>query len=199
MKKLAVAVLMMLGAVGTSQAAGDAAAGQARAAVCIGCHGADGNSLNPIWPKLAGQSAAYLEKQLVDYKSGKRKDPMMSGMAMPLNDQDIANLSAFFAKQATSAASGNAELVDAGKKVYQGGNMESGVAACKGCHGPDGVGNPAAKFPAVKGQHAAYVAKQLRDFKSGTRGNDMNGMMSGVAAKMSETEIKAVAEYVAGM
>ena len=134
-----------------------------------------------------------------DFKSGERKDPLMSTQATALTDEDMANLAAYFASQTVKPGTGNAELVEAGKRVYMGGNLETGVTACVGCHGPSGKGNPAAKYPSLNGQQAAYVAKQLKDFKAGTRGNDLNKMMQIIAAKMSDKEIAAVAEYITGM
>lgn len=181
------------------QAAGDAAAGQTKSAVCAGCHGADGNSVNPIWPSLAGQHPSYIVKQLKDFKAGDRQDPVMAPMAMPLSDQDMEDLAAYFSSQAHKGGEANPELVVAGEKVYRGGNPASGVAACASCHAPNGVGNPAANFPAIAGQHAAYVEKSLKDYRSGARSNDAGKMMRGVAGKMTDAEIQAVAQYIQGL
>lgn len=199
MKKTAIAAALLLGAISAAHAAGDAAAGKTKSVVCAACHGADGNSANPIWPKLAGQYPGYLAKQLAEFKSGDRKDPTMAPMATPLSDQDMADLSAYFAGQARAIGSANAEKAVLGQKIYQGGNAEKGVAACMACHGPSGAGNSAANFPSIGGQHASYVAKALKDFRSDTRANDVNRMMRDVAAKMSDAEIDAVAEYVGGL
>ncbi|HEY0634581.1 MAG TPA: c-type cytochrome [Gammaproteobacteria bacterium] len=199
MKNLAIAALVVLGAFGTAQAAGDAAAGKTKAAVCASCHGADGNSMVPTFPKLAGQHESYLTKQLADFKSGARVDPTMTGMAMPLSDQDMADLSAYFASQTVAIGSANAEKAAAGKKLYLGGNSTKGISACMACHGPNGAGNPGAKFPALQGQQSMYTVKQLQDFRSGARSNDTAKIMPSIAARMSDAEIEAVAEYIAGL
>ncbi|HHJ13748.1 MAG TPA: cytochrome c4 [Gammaproteobacteria bacterium] len=181
-------------------AAGDAAAGQAKAAACAGCHGADGNSVNPIWPKLAGQHAKYIEKQLKDFKAGEtRKDATMAGMVAALGEQDMADIAAYFSGQKRTPGSADESQVELGEKIYRGGNPTTGVAACIGCHSPTGSGNPAANFPSISGQHAAYVEKQLKDFASGARKNDAGKMMRNIAARMTEEEIKAVASYVQGL
>ncbi len=184
---------------GVAQAAGDAAAGQAKAAVCIACHGPDGNSPNPQWPKLAGQHPSYIEKQLAEFKAGVRKNELMLPMALMLSEQDMANVAAFFSSQQQAPGVADAEQVELGEKIYRGGNRATGVAACMACHGPSGIGNPAAKFPRISGQHAVYVEKALKDFRSGARANDMNKMMRGVASKMTDKEIAAVAQYVQGL
>lgn len=178
---------------------GDAGAGAAKAAACIACHGPNGNSLNPEWPKLAGQHEDYLLKQLRAFKAGERQNELMTPMTAPLSEQDMRDIAAYFAAQAISEAQANAELLSAGERVYTGGNLESGVVACAGCHGPSGVGNPAAGFPRLAGQHAAYVAKALKDYRAGTRSSDLNGMMRGVANDLTDAEIAAVAEYVTNL
>ncbi len=199
MKKLAIVALLAAGFVSGAHGAGSADAGKGKAAACGGCHGADGNSLVPNFPKLAGQHAAYLSKQLKDFKSGARKDPTMAPMAAPLSDQDIEDLAAYFSSQTLNPGKGDPELVKLGEKLYRGGNRDTGVAACIACHGPAGAGNPAANYPKIGGQQNLYVVKALNDFKSGARSNDANKMMRSIAAKMSAEEIKAVAEYVAGL
>lgn len=178
---------------------GDAAAGQTKAALCIACHGPDGNSVNPEWPKLAGQHENYLVKQLQAFQTGERQNEMMAPMAAPLKPQDILDVAAYFSKQKTSESQGNAELQDAGQRLYTGGNLATGVVACAGCHGPSGVGNPAGGFPRLAGQHAAYVAKALKDYRAGSRSNDRNAMMRGVASKLTDAEIAAVAEYITNL
>lgn len=198
MKKAAIAMAMLLAATG-AHAAGDAAAGKTKSQTCAACHGPDGNSVNPIWPKIAGQHASFIAKQLQDFKAGARKDPTMTAMAAPLSEQDVLDLAAYFSSQSVGIGSANAEKAALGKKLYQGGNMEKGISACMACHGPTGAGNPGAKFPSLSGQHQAYVIKALQDFRAGVRGNDLNGMMRDVAAKMSDAEIEAVAEYVTGL
>lgn len=181
------------------QAAGDAAAGKAKSAVCMACHGADGNSPNPVWPKLAGQHTGYLLTQLQHFKAGTRKNDLMSPMAAPLSDQDMADLAAYFSSQTQAAGTAAADQVSKGEKIYRGGNSGTKVAACMACHGPAGIGNAPANFPRISGQHAAYVEKALKDFREGARDNDPNMMMRGVAANMTDAEITAVAQYVQGL
>jgi len=185
--------------VSSAHAAGNAAAGKAKAAVCAGCHGVDGNSAAPNFPKLAGMDGSYIAKQLADFKSGARKDPTMAGMVAALTRKDMENLGAFYAgqKRSPGAASGSAETMNMAKLLYRGGNPKMGIAPCMGCHGPAGAGIPA-KFPAVGGQHATYSQKQLTDFKTGTRKND-GGIMGPIAFKLSEAEIKALSQYMAGL
>jgi cytochrome c553 len=183
----------------TSIQAADIAAGKAKAAICAGCHGADGNSLNVIWPRLAGQHSSYLMKQLRDFKSGKRKDATMTGMVASLNDDDIVNLAAYFESQKPAEAKFDSSLLEKGQDIYRGGISEIAVAACMGCHSPNGQGNGPAGFPVLKGQHPEYVAAQLQKFKDGTRSNDSGKMMRAIAKRMSTDEMKAVAAYVAGL
>jgi len=191
-----VAAFVMAGA---SQAAGDAAAGQTKSVTCLACHGADGNSVNPIWPKLAGQHPEYILKQLADLKSGVRKDPLMSPMAAPLSDADMADLAAYFSSQKTAPGTAAPDQAKAGETLYRAGNAASGLTACIACHGPSGAGNGAANFPRLAGQHASYVDKALKDLRSGTRSNDPNRMMRDIAGKMTDAEIAAVAQYIQGL
>ena len=200
MNKLLVLVSIAIAASASgAQAAGDAGAGQTKSATCTGCHMADGNSVNPLWPKLAGQYPAYLKQQIMDFKGGMRKDPTMSAMAAPLTEQDAEDLAAWFASQTQTPGTADPAQVALGQRIYRGGNADTGVAACIACHGPTGAGNPAANFPKVSGQHAAYVEKALKDFRAGDRANDAGKMMQGVAAKMSDKEIAAVAQFVQGL
>ena len=180
-------------------AAGDATAGQQKSAACAACHGADGNSTNGEWPKLAGQNTVYLVKQLQDFKAGRRANPIMSGMAAPLSDQDMEDIAAYFSAQQPAPGKADPELVEKGKALYLGGNLNSGLAACTACHGANGKGNPAAGFPAVSDQHAQYVETQLKAFRAMQRGNDPGQMMRNIAAKMSDDEIKAVASFMQGL
>ncbi len=183
-----------------AQAAGSADEGKTKSAVCAGCHGADGNSgINPVWPKLAGQHPQYIEKQLKDFKAGDRTDPLMSAMAMPLSEQDMADLAAYFSSQTKQIGSADAKAVTNGEKIFRAGNSQTGVVACMACHGPAGSGNPLALFPALNGQNAAYVEKALKDFRSGTRKNDTAKMMQGVVARMTDQEIAEVAQYIQGL
>lgn len=198
-KLLLIASIATLAAVSTAQAAGDAAAGKTKAAACGACHGMDGNSAAPNFPKLAGQHADYIAKQLKEFKEGVRVDPTMNGMAAPLSEQDMADLGAYFAAQKVSVGSAAEDQVVLGETLYRAGNAASGVAACAACHGPTGSGNPLAKFPSLSGQHADYTALQLKNFRAGARANDAGSMMRGVAKKMSDAEIAAVAQYIQGL
>ncbi|PWV64805.1 c-type cytochrome [Plasticicumulans acidivorans] len=196
---LIAATSALIGSASLAWAAGDAAAGQAKSAMCAACHSADGNSVSPDFPKLAGQNAGYLYKQLTDFKSGARVNATMSGMVAPLSDQDMQDLAAYFSSQQMSKGETDPALANAGQAVFRGGNLETGVAACMACHGVTGKGNEGAKFPALAGQHAKYVELQLMTFRSVSRTNDPGMMMRNVAAKMSDAEIKAVASYVQGL
>lgn len=174
--------------------------GKAKAAPCAACHGMDGNSPNPIWPNLAGQHPDYIAKQIMDFKSGARQDPLMAPQAALLaTDEDVAEVAEYFASQTQKEGTAKEEMVALGQSVYRAGNGASGVTACQACHGPAGMGVPAAKFPRISGQHADYVAKQLKAFRDGTRANDPNSMMGMVAAKMTDEEIAAVSQYVQGL
>ncbi|MDH3714618.1 MAG: cytochrome c4 [Gammaproteobacteria bacterium] len=180
--------------------AGDAATGQQKSGICTACHGADGNSAAPTFPKLAGLGEAYLVKQLHEFRRGEtRKDPSMAPMVANLSDQDIADIAAFYASRERSFSVASEELVERGEAIYRGGISGSSVGACIGCHGPRGAGNPAAKFPAVSGQHAQYLAAQLMKFRSGERSNDPNRMMRNIANRMTDAEIQAVTSYMAGL
>lgn len=183
----------------------DPAKGQAIASqTCAACHAADGNSAIPANPKLAGQFYEYLHKQLVNFKPKAGKKPerdnaVMTGMVAPLSDADLQNVAAYYASQKLSPAKATSkELAALGQKLYRGGNSATGVAACAGCHGPNGAGIPS-QYPRISGQFAEYVDAQLKSFRAGTRGNDPNGMMRAVAARMTDREIQAVADYVAGL
>ncbi|MBK8509228.1 MAG: c-type cytochrome [Candidatus Competibacter sp.] len=201
MKKYVViaATCALLGSATIALAAGDPAAGKAKSATCAACHTADGNSINPQYPKLAGQSADYLFKQLQDYKSGARANPIMLGMVAPLSPQDMEDLAAYFASQQVARAAADPKLAPQGEALFRGGNLNSGVAACAACHGAVGAGNPAAKFPALAAQHSEYLEVQLKAFRAMERANDAGQMMRAIAAKMSDPEIKAVASYIQGL
>lgn len=183
----------------------DVAKGQAVASqVCVACHMADGNSAQPENPKLAGQFSEYLYKQLTNFKpqgtaKPERENAIMAGMVAALSDADMRNVAAFYAGQTLRpAAAQDKNLAAMGQKIYRGGNPKTGVAACAGCHGPTGAGIPK-QYPRISGQFAQYTEAQLKAFRSGARANDPNGMMRGVAARMTDQEIKAVAEYTAGL
>ena len=198
--KVLISLLALFAVVTTTQAAGDADAGQTKAQVCFSCHGVNGNSVNPIWPKLAGQNEGYLAKQLADFKAGKdRNDALMMGQVMSLSPQDMADLAAFFAKQKPVPGSADEAKLAKGEQIYRGGNKATGVSACMACHGPTGAGNPAAKYPLLSGQHAAYTVKALKDFRSGTRKNDPGKMMQNIVARMTDAEIEAVSSYMQGL
>jgi len=201
MKKLVViaATCALLGSATAALAAGDPTAGKAKSAVCAACHNADGNSTITQYPNLGGQSADYLIKQLQEFKSGARVNAIMVGMVAPLSSQDMEDLAAFFASQQIARGAADPTLAPAGETIFRGGNLTSGVAACAACHGATGAGNPAAKFPALAGQHAEYVETQLKAFRAMERANDAGQMMRGVAARMTDPEIKAVASYVQGL
>ncbi|MGH7441244.1 MAG: c-type cytochrome, partial [bacterium] len=201
---LAAAAVMALatnaGAAGDQPAmAGNASAGQAKSATCAACHGADGNSVSPQFPKLAGQNANYIVEQLEDFKSGKRKNAIMSGMAAPLSQQDMLDLAAWFSSQTVQPGEADPSLVKAGEAVYRGGDSESGVPACLACHGPDGAGNPPMKIPQLAGQHAEYVVAQLQAYASGQRTTDPNKMMETIASRLTPAQMQAVASYVQGL
>jgi cytochrome c553 len=172
--------------------------------VCAACHAGDGNSTAPANPKIAGQIPEYLHKQLADFKAqgGKkpaRENAVMLGMVANLSDADMKALAAFYAGQKLKpAAAADKNLAALGQKIWRGGNAANGVPACAGCHGPAGAGMPA-QYPRLAGQYAEYLAAQLKAFKEGGRANDPNGMMRGVAVRMTDREIRAVAEYAAGL
>ncbi|MCU7811926.1 MAG: cytochrome c4 [Candidatus Thiodiazotropha sp. (ex Notomyrtea botanica)] len=199
-KWLVIASIALTLAVTGAQAAGNADEGKTKSAICAGCHAADGNSgLNPLWPKIAGQHPGYIEKQLKAFKDGERTDPLMAPMAMPLSEQDMADLAAYFSSQTRTTGIASADAVATGEGLYRAGNAETGVAACMACHGPAGFGIPEAGFPALAGQNAAYIEKALKDFRSGARANDMNKMMQGVVERMTDEEVAAVAQYIQGL
>ncbi|MCC6136089.1 MAG: cytochrome c4 [Candidatus Contendobacter sp.] len=201
MKKLFMlaATCVALGSATAAIAAGDATAGKAKSALCVACHNPDGNSTNATYPKLAGQSADYLNKQLMEFKSGARVNAIMLGMVATLTPQDMEDLSAYFASQQITRDAADPALAPAGEALFRGGNLTSGVSACMACHGVAGAGNPAAKFPALAGQHATYIETQLKAFRTMERANDAGQMMRGVAAKLTDPEIKAVASYIQGL
>jgi cytochrome c553 len=197
---LAAAVLAspVLAADAKPAAKADLAKGQAVSAqVCAACHTADGSRGIPANPILQGQHADYLVKQLTEFKSGKRDNAIMKGMAAPLSDEDIKNVAAFYAgKAAPQGAAKTKDLVVLGEKIYRGGIADRAIPACAGCHSPSGAGIPA-QYPRLAGQHADYTELQLKGFRDGVRKN--NAVMTGVAAKLNDREIKAVADYMSGL
>jgi cytochrome c553 len=165
--------------------------------VCVACHAADGNSTTPINPVLAQQHPEYLIKQLQEYKSGKRENAIMKGFASALSDDDMRNIAFWLADQkAKTGFAQEKDLVRLGERIYRGGIADRQIAACAGCHSPNGAGIPS-QYPRLAGQHAEYTAAQLNAFRSGERNN--NAQMTGVAAKMNDREIKAVSDYIAGL
>ena len=179
---------------------GDAAAGKGTAMVCGACHGADGNSMMPDFPKIAGQGAGYTAKQLADFKAGTtRNNAIMSGQVAALNAQDMADVAAYFASQKASMGAADASKVGMGETIYRAGAANKGLPACIACHGPSGEGVASAKYPALAGQHSKYTVTQLQAFAKSDRANDANGIMRDVAAKMSTAEMEAVASYIAGL
>jgi cytochrome c553 len=176
----------------------DPAAGEAKyTSVCAACHGADGNSGTPANPKLAQQHPEYIAKQLMDFKTGKRVSPVMQGFAAQLSEADMKNIGAFIGgKKSKPGFAKDKELVSMGERIYRGGIADRQIAACAGCHSPNGSGIPA-QYPRVSGQHADYTTAQLIAFRDGARKNSVQ--MSQIAAKMNDREIKAVADYIAGL
>lgn len=173
--------------------------GQAKAQACAACHGADGNSANPVWPSLAGQNAAYIVDQLKAFKSGARENPMMSPMAANLSEEDMQEIGEYYAAQAVAVKPIAADQIAAGERLYRGGDAERGVPACMACHGPAGAGNLAAGYPALRGQHPEYTVATLKAYRDGGRPAGLNGMMGSIAGKLSETDMEALARYVSAL
>lgn len=198
MKKVLISLIMSVGLISAAQA-GDAVAGKTKAATCAACHGADGNSLAPNFPKIAGQGERYLVKQITDIKNGVRQVPEMTGFVMGLSETDIADIAAYYAEQKPAGGAADPELVSLGKRIFLGGNEATGVPACIACHSADGTGIEAAGFPRIAGQHASYTEKQLTDFYNAKRVNDENNVMRDIASRMHMNEIKAVSSYIQGL
>ncbi len=201
MNKLLVSLVLTLGFAASAHAVqGDAEAGQGKVAVCGACHGADGNSPAPNFPKLAGQGERYLLKQLTDIKEGNRNVVEMTGMLTDLDEQDLADIAAYFSSQTQAMGVADPALAERGEAIYRGGDLATGLPACTGCHSPTGKGNPPAGFPHLAGQHATYTAKQLTDFREGNRTNDGDAaIMRTVASRLSNKDIAAVASYIEGL
>ena len=180
-------------------AQGDAAAGQAKSALCASCHGSDGNSALAINPKLAGQNAAYIVKQLMDFKSGVRADPIMAAMVLSLSEQDMQDIAAWYSSQTVSLQGENPDSLELGETLYRAGNQDIAMAACTACHSPTGQGNAPAGFPSLSGQHAEYTLKQLKSFRAGERANDINAMMRTIVERFTDKELEALASYVSGL
>lgn len=193
--------LAVLPAQAESLVDGDAEAGKAKSVTCAACHGANGNSISPLWPNIAGQSAKYIVAQLKAFKAGKRTNPLMTSQALLLSEEDMTDLAVYFETlPAAAQAVADPALISRAEALFRGGNTENGVAACIACHGPTGRGNPAAAYPALNGQHAAYTAKQLNDYATGARQSDgAKRIMRQIAERLSADDIEALASYMQGL
>lgn len=198
---LTIAVLLSGTSLAQGLVEGSAEAGRAKAITCSACHGADGNSVNPQWPSIAGQHPKYIVRQLQAFKNGTRTEPLMLGQATMLSDEDMRNLAVYFSQKTTATkVIADASTLEHGQRLYRGGSRENRAPACIACHGPNGRGNPAASFPSLKGQYAVYIAKQLRDYASGARRSDgTTRIMRDIASRLSEEDIVAVSSYVQGL
>ena len=196
-----VIVLLFVGSTTTQLvfAQGNPAAGQTKAALCATCHGVEGNSELAINPKLAGQNAAYIIKQLKDYKAGVRSNPTMSAMVLNLSEEDMEDIAAWYSSQQVTLQGADPEIVELGESLYRAGNKELAVPACSACHSPTGRGNAPAGFPSLGGQHAEYTLEQLKNFRAGVRQNDGNSMMRAVVERLTDRELEALASYVSGL
>ena len=192
------ASLMMLN---TAAIAGDAAAGKNKAAACGGCHGMDGNSFVPTFPKLAGQNETYIVNQLKAFKANDtRKNDIMLGMAAGLSEQDMADIGAYFQGQRVSAAAPFDEAkAAAGRELYKGGDLQKGIPACQSCHGPTGAGMAGIGYPQIGGQYVDYTLAQLKAFKEGSRSNDDKRIMRDIVAQLSDEQLEALANYAASI
>ncbi len=193
--------LVVLNARADSLVDGSADAARTKAITCTACHGPQGNSVNALWPNIAGQNAKYTYAQLKAFKDGARTDPLMMSQAMLLSDEDMRNLAVYFEDlPAAAQAVADPSKVARAEALYRGGGVDAAIAACLACHGPTGRGNPAATYPALNGQHASYTAKQLRDYASGDRKSDgTTRIMRDIASRLSEDDIVALASYVQGL
>jgi cytochrome c553 len=193
--------LAALAVVQTASAQGDAAAGANKVMICATCHGNGGNSQIPQNPSLAGQNANYIAKQLQDYQSGARQNPIMAPMAASLSERDIADIAAYYSSQPRQlvGAQPDQDALALAESIYRAGNGDISAAACTACHSPTGKGNSPAGFPAVGGQHSEYTLAQLRAFRAGERNNDLNGMMRTVVERLTDAELEALANYLAGL
>ena len=206
MKKLLMLLILSVSLAPAAFAQGNVEKGKVKSAQCAACHGADGNSVVAMNPKLAGQHAKYLEKQIKEFrlaaKTGGEKgrnNAVMNGMSAGLSDEDIADISAYFADQKEKAGAAPEDVVEAGGKLYRGGDLDRGITACIACHGPRGNGTSLSGFPDISGQHAEYTKSQLEQFRSGTRHNDLNGMMRDIAKRLTDEDIEVLSQYLAGL
>ena len=169
---------------------------------CAACHGDNGISVNPVWPKLAGQNPKYLASQLYEFRKGadgNRNNAVMYGIAVTLSDSDIEDLSAYYASLKSNVGLTQDKYLELGRDMYRGGNMDIKIQACISCHGPNGQGNYAAAIPMLSGQHSQYTYQQLKNFQSSMRSNDYNKMMRNIVHRMTDEEMKAVASYIEGL
>lgn len=205
---LAAVPLLTLSLVPTAAQAGDAAAGEAKAGACLACHGVNGNSSNPEWPSLAGQNAAYTTEQLRMFRDGKRVNVLMSAMAIGLSDEDIADISAYYAAQTPAGLEADPSYWQAGEALYRGGDRTRNIPSCKGCHGPVGKGNPGSGYPALRAQHSVYTVKQLTEYASEQRYVDAEGnkqrsrnghMMVTISKRLTADDMRNLASYIQGM
>nr|WP_136250682.1 c-type cytochrome [Ningiella ruwaisensis] len=206
MKKICMLLGLILSSATALAVDGDPEAGKAKSITCAACHGTDGNSAIPLNPKIAGQHAGYLYKQLEEFKlasqtGGKegRNNAVMNGMAAPLSEQDMKDLAAYFASQDLKIGAAPEDVIAQGEALYRGGDAERGITACIACHGPGGKGMNLAGFPVIGGQHAQYTEQQLKMFRSGERNNDLNGMMRGVSSKLTDEDIRILSAYLEGL
>ena len=201
MKKLILAGLAAFFLMSGAAIAGDAEAGKTKSAACGGCHGADGNSPAPNFPKLAGQNEAYIVKQVKDFKANSdRKNEIMFGMVAALSDADAADIGAYFQAQTLKdAAVHDANVIAAGRDLYKGGDLQKGIPACQACHGPKGSGTAGIGYPQLGGQYVDYTLAQLKAFKDGSRKNDDKMLMRSIVEKLSEKDMVAVSNYIASL
>lgn len=204
-------LLLAVAAAPLAAAKGSVTAGAVKAATCIACHGANGNSVNPVWPSLAGQNAAYIVRQLKAFHDKTRLDStgLMPPMAAPLSDQDVQDLAAYFAEQTPTGLEADPSYWQAGEQLYRGGDRARGIPACMACHGPLGAGNPAGGYPALRAQHSVYIIKQLTDYAAQARytktakgdnaGGDDAKIMHTIASRLTQEDMRNLASYIQGI
>ena len=188
-------ILLLIAPISFSMA-GDVEAGKSKSIVCSACHGQDGNSINPLWPSLAGQHKQYTIHTLRAYQNGTRVDAVMQAQVMALTEQDLEDIAAYYNAQTMQKKDYDYGLAKKGESLYRGGNASTGVAACIACHGPTGRGNPGAGYPSLAGQHAEYTADALKDYTNTERKAGLNDMMQSLATRLTAEEIEAVSEYI---
>ena len=199
MKKACFGSILVLVIAAGPAGAGDAALGAQKAAVCAACHGMTGSSVNPEWPSLAGQPAAYIVAQLRQFQQGTRVNPLMTPMAAPLGEADMADLAAHFSQQSPAGLEADPSNWKLGEKLFRGGDAARSIPACIACHGPQGRGNAPAGFPALRAQQSLYAYNQLRAFAAGTRTSTGNPIMRDIASRLTDEEMRALASYTQGL